>query len=573
MLQIFLSRGVAAAAIVLSLVCGDTLSAAASRATATFGTASRYPLDAFGPPHALAVADVNGDGHLDLVAATCESNTACGSVTILLGNGDGTFRGPLSLGSGGNGASAIAVADVTGDGRPDLVVANFASDTVGVLAARGDGWFDTAMAYPTTAAGTGAVGPSGVAVADLDGDGLADLVVTHAQATRDGARAISVLYGQKGGGFGASVTYAGGGLAARAVAIADMNGDRLPNLVVSHDWAGFSDVVHATVSVLLGRRAGGFAPAVPVRLDGWGAASLAVADVNRDGHRDVVVALGSPKRAAVLLGRGDGTLRAAQAFDTGGIDLNVQTRAGSLALADVSGDGGPDLLAASCFGASCASSIAVLEGVGNGTFRPAVAVDGGGIGAGLVAAGDLDHDGTADAVIATCADAPCAAPALAVLLRSQDPAADDGARQASAAASSTMLATAALAGQPSDAAVYNVRVASSGSPDLTDLASFISSVTSRWSASSEKVWALFYWMQKLRVQNSPMVLHGFEVTDPIRNLTDFGYTMCSTVTGINQVLYEAIGLRHGTGTSATTRSRTSSTTGGSTWWTTPCRTS
>ena len=412
-----------------------------------------------------------------------------------------------------------------------LVVANFASDTVGVLGARGDGWFDTAMAYPTTVAARGAVGPSGVAVADLDGDGLADLVVTHAQATRDGARAISVLYGQKGGGFGAPVTYAGGGFGG---ARRGHRGHerRSPSRSGRQPRLGrLLGRVDATVSVLLGRRAGGFAPAVRVRLEGWGAASLAVADVNRDGHRDVVVALGSPKRAAVFLGRGDGTLRAAQAFDTGGIDLNVQTRAGSLALADVSGDGGPDLLAASCFGASCAGSIAVLEGVGNGTFRPAVAVDGGGIGAGLVAAGDLYYDGTADAVIATCADAPWPRRPSRCCCGRRIPRANDGARQASAAASSTMLATAALAGQPSDAAVYNVRVASSGSPDLTDSGSFISSVTSRWSASSEKVWALFYWMQKLRVQNSPMVLHGFEVTDPIRNLTDFGYTMCSTVTG------------------------------------------
>ena len=211
-----------------------------------------------------------------------------------------------------------------------------------------------------------------------------------------------------------------------------------------------------------------------------------IADLDRDGAPDVVAAVGSPKRAAVLLGRGDGAFRAAASFETGGIDLNVQTRAGSLALADVSGDGRPDVLAGTCFGSSCAGSISLLEGVGNGTFRASVPVDGGGVGAGLVAAADVNHDGAADAVVATCADAPCAAPSLAVLLQSGDAAADDGAREASSASGSAMLAVSAAGGQPADAAVYNLRVVSSASPDLTDLPSFVSSITSRWSASRER---------------------------------------------------------------------------------------
>ena len=161
------ARRTAVAAIVLCFVCWQGLPSAAPRVGASFHAAAEYPLGTYGPPHALSVADVNGDGHPDLLAATCESNTECGSVTLFLGNGDGTFRGPLSLGSGGNGASAIAVADVTADGHPDLVVANFASDTVGVLAGRADGWFDAATTYRTTTDASGAVGPSAIAVADL----------------------------------------------------------------------------------------------------------------------------------------------------------------------------------------------------------------------------------------------------------------------------------------------------------------------------------------------------------------------------------------------------------------------
>jgi regulation of enolase protein 1 (concanavalin A-like superfamily) len=94
------------------------------------------------------------------------------------------------------------------------------------------------------------------------------------------------------------------------------------------------------------------------------------------------------------------------------------------------------------------------------------------------------------------------------------------------------------------AAVFNLQVVSDASPDLADLKRFVDSTTSRWTTSREKVWALFYWGHILKRQTGPIVLHGSEVTDPIRNFSDYGFTMCSTITGINQSLYEAIGLKH-----------------------------
>jgi YVTN family beta-propeller protein len=94
------------------------------------------------------------------------------------------------------------------------------------------------------------------------------------------------------------------------------------------------------------------------------------------------------------------------------------------------------------------------------------------------------------------------------------------------------------------AAIYNLVLATDGSPDLTDLNSLVSSTTALWPTNREKVWALYYWSHILKRQTGPIVRHGFEITDPIRNLVDFGYTMCSTVTGINQALYEVLGLRH-----------------------------
>ena len=91
---------------------------------------------------------------------------------------------------------------------------------------------------------------------------------------------------------------------------------------------------------------------------------------------------------------------------------------------------------------------------------------------------------------------------------------------------------------------YNLKITTDASPDVSDLGSFVSSTTSAWPANRDKVWALWYWSHILKRQTWPMTLHGFEVTDPIRNFNDYGFTQCSGITGINQVLYEQLGLRH-----------------------------
>jgi hypothetical protein len=119
-------------------------------------------------PRAVAVADLNGDGIPDLVIA----NAAAGTVSVLLGIGDGTFA-PQRTFPAGPAPIAVAVADLTGDGRPDLVVADAAAGTVSVLLGNGDGSFQTQHTF--------AVGsdPSSVAVADLSGDGIPDLVVAN----------------------------------------------------------------------------------------------------------------------------------------------------------------------------------------------------------------------------------------------------------------------------------------------------------------------------------------------------------------------------------------------------------
>lgn len=90
----------------------------------------------------------------------------------------------------------------------------------------------------------------------------------------------------------------------------------------------------------------------------------------------------------------------------------------------------------------------------------------------------------------------------------------------------------------------NVRVVTDASPDYTDLPSMVHSMTAKWATPEEKCWAVFYWNHIGRRQTSPMILHGMALTDPVRQFNDYGFTMCSTISGINQSIWEEMGLKH-----------------------------
>src|ERR1051326_62035 len=92
-------------------------------------------------------------------------------------------------------------------------------------------------------------------------------------------------------------------------------------------------------------------------------------------------------------------------------------------------------------------------------------------------------------------------------------------------------------------AVYNLRVVTDASPDYSDLPSLVRSATANWPTPEEKCWALFYWNHMARRQTAPMMLHGLALTDPVRQFNDYGYTMCSTISGINCSIWDALGLK------------------------------
>jgi hypothetical protein len=293
----------------------------------------------------IVLGDLNGDGKPDVVvtnACGSDSVPACwtgsGSVSVLLGNGDGTFLPAVNYASGGYFDVSVSIADVNNDGKPDLLVANHCADyicandgIVSVLLGNGDGTFQPAVNYDS-----GAHIAAFVTVADVNGDGKPDLLVANECIRPCATGSASVLLGNGNGTFQPAVNYESGGRFPESLAIADVNGDGEPDLLVPNCTTdnGCSDGGPGAVGVLLGNGDGTFTPAVTYSSGGNYAASVAVADMNGDNKPDLLVN-NLNGTVGILLGNRDGTFQPA---------LGYPAEDFSFAVADVNGDGKPDLL-------------------------------------------------------------------------------------------------------------------------------------------------------------------------------------------------------------------------------------
>ncbi|MCY2991620.1 MAG: FG-GAP-like repeat-containing protein [Planctomycetota bacterium] len=332
-----------------------------------FVSAPTYPTSPYGYLQAVATADFNGDGFLDLVVAGGESITLC------LGDGVGGFQVAGTIASGAEDASAVAVGNFNSDGKADLAVADPANSTILVLLNNGRGGFAAPLRYASSG-----IYPQAIAVGDFNGDGKADLAVAN-------DKNVGVLFGNGTGGFGGAVTYASGGWGSRSVAVADFNADGNADLVVAN---------YDNIAMLLGDGTGGFAAAVSYPSGGSQTNAMTVSDFNGDGKADVAVAIATFEEGVwkgnvgVLLGDGSGGFGAAVSYASG------EAYPSSVTVGDFNGDGKADLAVAGN------DQIGVLEGDGQGGFGTAMLYASGGSGARSLAVGDFNADERADVAVA-----------------------------------------------------------------------------------------------------------------------------------------------------------------------------
>jgi uncharacterized protein (DUF2141 family) len=346
-----------------------------------FGPPVDYPAGI--QPFAMATADLNGDGILDLVVTNNPGGTARSTVAVLLGNGDGSFQAPVFYRVGPS-PTSVAIADLNGDGKLDLAVASpigtqNVNGAVSILLGKGDGTFQASVNY---AAGQE---PIYVAVADLNGDGKLDMVAANNGGGGVGLGYVSIVLGNGNGTFQKPLDLKAGKVP-QAVAVGDFNGDGKLDLAIGNQC--YTSCQKGAVSVMFGNGDGTFQKALTTPISS-GAFFVAASDLNGDGKLDVVAAEYLAERVTVLLGNGNGTFQSP-------IDLIVGNGPRSVAIDDLDGDGVPDLAVANYGG----GNVSVLLGRGDGTFQNPLTID---VGFGVlpvyVIVGDFNGDHKPDLAV------------------------------------------------------------------------------------------------------------------------------------------------------------------------------
>lgn len=312
-------------------------------ASALSSTDSSNSADVY--PQAVTIADVNGDGKADLVVA----NNDGGDVTVLLGKGDGTLNVPtVGFATGGFPYVPPIVADVNGDGLVDILVPDEEYSLV-YLPGYGDGTFRAALDYYSPIAEGNSGYGLGIATGDFNGDGQPDFVLGNCCNETLG---ITVFLSRPDGSLLPGVNYSNSDL--EYVAVADFTGDGKLDIAATNEDTG-------TVQLFVGAGDGTFTvgSAFPTDSTSSSPTDLVVGDFNHDGNPDIAVINAEGRNVGVLINGGGGAFLSPVNYS-----LSAYTNTG-IAAGDLNGDGNLDLAVTLNSGAA----VAILNGNHDGTFQ------------------------------------------------------------------------------------------------------------------------------------------------------------------------------------------------------------
>lgn len=335
-------------------------SAALDPATATSGWQTMTSFTAAAPSYGIVVGDLTEDGIPDIVT----SNYAGTSISVFLGNGDGTYQAHVDY-TVPSFSFGMALGDLNGDGIPDLVLAYHGStNAVSVFLGNGDGTFQAKQDYST-----GGISQY-VALGDFNNDGNLDVVALNSNTGK-----ADILLGNGDGTLQAFTAYSVGSFP-YGLAVGDFNADGKLDVVVSNSSG-------STLSVLLGNGDGTLQTQTTYATNP-NPTNIVAVDLRSDGKLDLVVCNNGASSLSVFLGNGDGTFQAK-------VDYATASYTWGVAAADVNGDGIPDVVATSPSG----GTVNLFQGNGDGTLKTAIPTSTGATNY-LIALVDLNGDGVLD---------------------------------------------------------------------------------------------------------------------------------------------------------------------------------